>query len=64
MRETRLPSPPSLLRADAARNLERIIAAAAEVFAESGLDASTAEIAQRAAWGRRRCFAASPIRTI
>ena len=39
------------LRADAQRNRERIIAAAIEVFAERGLEASTAEVAQRAGVG-------------
>ena len=47
----RSQSPPSVLRADAARNRERIIAAAAAVFAERGLDAATAEIAHRAGVG-------------
>lgn len=39
------------LRADARRNRERILRAAAEVFAESGLDASLDEIAARAGVG-------------
>jgi AcrR family transcriptional regulator len=44
------------LRADAQRNRERIIAAAVEVFAEQGLEASTAEIAQRAGVGEATLF--------
>ncbi|MGD0313070.1 MAG: helix-turn-helix domain-containing protein [Acidimicrobiales bacterium] len=39
------------LRADAARNRERILTAAAEVFAERGLDATLDEIAHRAGVG-------------
>ena len=37
------------LRADAARNRDRLLVAATEVFAERGLDASLEEIARRAA---------------
>jgi AcrR family transcriptional regulator len=48
------------LRADAARNRERIVAAAAEVFAERGLDASTAEVAQRAGVGEATIFRRFP----
>lgn len=44
------------LRADAARNFARIVAAAAEVFAERGLEASTAEIAERAGVGEATVF--------
>jgi AcrR family transcriptional regulator len=51
---------PAALRADAARNRERIIAAAAEVFAERGLDASTAEVAQRAGVGEATLFRRFP----
>jgi AcrR family transcriptional regulator len=51
---------PAALRADAARNRERIIAAAAEVFAEQGLDASTAEVAQRAGVGEATLFRRFP----
>ncbi|GAB3427099.1 TetR/AcrR family transcriptional regulator [Flindersiella endophytica] len=40
--------PAKTLRADARRNREKILAAAAEVFAERGLDASLEEIARRA----------------
>lgn len=53
-------SPPSALRADAARNRERIVAAAAEVFAARGLDAATAEIAQRAGVGEATLFRRFP----
>jgi AcrR family transcriptional regulator len=48
------------LRADAQRNRERIVAAAVEVFAERGLDASTAEIAQRAGVGEATLFRRFP----
>jgi AcrR family transcriptional regulator len=53
-------SPPSALRADAARNRASIIAAAASVFAERGLDAATAEIAQRAGVGEATLFRRFP----
>jgi AcrR family transcriptional regulator len=48
------------LRADAARNRVRILAAAATVFAERGLDASTAEIARRAGVGEATLFRRFP----
>jgi AcrR family transcriptional regulator len=48
------------LRADAARNRERIVAAATEVFAERGLEASTAEIAARAGVGEATLFRRFP----
>jgi AcrR family transcriptional regulator len=48
------------LRADAARNRERIVAAASEVFAERGLEASTAEIAARAGVGEATLFRRFP----
>jgi AcrR family transcriptional regulator len=48
------------LRADAQRNRDRIIAAAVEVFAERGLEASTAEIAQRAGVGEATLFRRFP----
>jgi AcrR family transcriptional regulator len=54
-----MPSPSAperTLRADAARNRERIIEAATEVFAEQGLEASTAEIAARAGVGEATLF--------
>src|SRR3954466_15923037 len=53
-------SPPSALRADAARNRELIIAAGAAVFAERGLDAATAEIAHRAGVGEATLFRRFP----
>jgi AcrR family transcriptional regulator len=48
------------LRADAARNRLRILAAASAVFAERGLDASTAEIARRAGVGEATLFRRFP----
>jgi AcrR family transcriptional regulator len=48
------------LRADAARNRARIVVAAMEVFAEQGLEASTAEIAQRAGVGEATLFRRFP----
>jgi AcrR family transcriptional regulator len=48
------------LRADAARNRERIVAAATEVFAERGMEASTAEIAARAGVGEATLFRRFP----
>lgn len=48
------------LRADAARNRLRILAAASTVFAERGLDASTAEIARRAGVGEATLFRRFP----
>ncbi len=48
------------LRADAARNRERIVAAAIEVFAERGLDASTADIAAHAGVGEATLFRRFP----
>jgi AcrR family transcriptional regulator len=44
------------LRADAARNRELLLAAAAEEFAERGLDASVADIARRAGVGKGTVF--------
>ena len=60
MLEMRSQSPPSALRADAARNRELIIAAAATVFAERGLEAATAEIAHRAGVGEATLFRRFP----
>jgi AcrR family transcriptional regulator len=58
------PSPPSqsapALRADAARNRRLILEAAAAVFAERGLEASTAEIARRAGVGEATLFRRFP----
>jgi AcrR family transcriptional regulator len=48
------------LRADAARNRERILVAAGEVFSEQGLDASVAEIAKRACVGKATIFRSYP----
>lgn len=48
------------LRADAARNRALIVAAATEVFAERGLEASTAEIADRAGVGEATLFRRFP----
>lgn len=48
------------LRADAARNRVRILTAAQAVFAERGLDASTAEIARRAGVGEATLFRRFP----
>ena len=44
-------APPPARRADAARNRERLLAAARAAFAESGPDASMAEVARRAGVG-------------
>jgi AcrR family transcriptional regulator len=44
------------LRADAARNRESLLAAAADEFAERGLDASVADIARRAGVGKGTVF--------
>ena len=54
--EERVPE----LRADAARNRARIVAAATEVFAERGLDASTSEIARSAGVGEATLFRRFP----
>jgi AcrR family transcriptional regulator len=51
---------PTRLRADAARNAERILRAAREVFSESGPDAPLEEIAQRAGVGIRTLFRRFP----
>src|SRR6478672_1972093 len=48
------------LRADAERNRKRLLDAAAEVFAEQGLEASTAEIARRAGVGQGTVFRRFP----
>lgn len=48
------------LRADARRNLERILEAAAEVFAEGGADASVADVARRAGVGHATVFRRFP----
>jgi len=48
------------LRADAQRNLERVLDAATEVFAASGPDASVDEIAKRAGVGHATVFRRFP----
>lgn len=48
------------LRADAARNRALIVAAAEEVFAERGLEASTAEVAERAGVGEATVYRRFP----
>src|SRR5262245_10837948 len=48
--------PPRALRADAARNRRLVLGAAADAFAEQGMDASIAEIAQRAGVGKGTVF--------
>jgi AcrR family transcriptional regulator len=50
----------STLRADAQRNLERIVEAARAVFAEQGLDASVADVARRAGVGTATIFRRFP----
>src|SRR3954471_14383256 len=47
-------------RADALRNRERVITAAAAVFAEKGLDAGVPEIAQRAGVGKATVYRSFP----
>src|SRR5947209_16900709 len=51
---------PSVLRADARRNRDRILDAAAEVFAELGPDAPIDEIARRAGVGHGTVFRRFP----
>jgi AcrR family transcriptional regulator len=48
------------LRADAQRNLDRLLQAAGECFAESGIDASVDEIARRAGVGHGTVFRRFP----
>jgi AcrR family transcriptional regulator len=48
------------LRADAQRNLDRLLSAAGECFAERGLDASVDEIARRAGVGHGTVFRRFP----
>lgn len=54
-----MPSPRHL-RSDAARNRERILAAAEEVFAEEGAGAGIAEVARRAGVGHATVFRRFP----
>ncbi|MFD8533950.1 TetR/AcrR family transcriptional regulator [Streptosporangium canum] len=49
-------NPTRPLRADAARNRQALLAAAADEFAERGLDASVADIARRAGVGKGTVF--------
>src|ERR1700722_20731443 len=51
-----LVTPPRPRRADAARNRALLLAAAADEFAERGLDASVADIARRAGVGKGTVF--------
>jgi AcrR family transcriptional regulator len=53
-------SDPATLRSDAARNRARILAAASELFAESGADLSVDEIARRAGVGHATVFRRFP----
>jgi AcrR family transcriptional regulator len=55
-----VPTPSLPRRADARRNRERVIAAAAEVFAEKGLDAGVPEIAARAGVGKATVYRSFP----
>lgn len=48
------------LRSDAARNRERVLVAAAEVFSEHGLEASIADVARRAGVGKATVFRSYP----
>ncbi|WMT91929.1 helix-turn-helix domain-containing protein [Pelagibacterium sp. H642] len=50
------------LRADAQRSIEAIVAAAAQLFAEKGVDATTREIAQRAGVGMGTLYRRFPRR--
>src|SRR3954454_19919496 len=54
------PGPSLPRRADARRNRERVIAAAAEVFAQKGLDAGVPEIAARAGVGKATVYRSFP----
>ena len=54
------PAPPRELRADAQRNLARILEAAREVFAEDGIDAPISVIAERAGVGVGTIFRRFP----
>lgn len=48
------------MRSDAARNRARVVAAAADVFSERGLEASIAEVARRAGVGKATVFRSYP----
>lgn len=62
MKPTSSVSDESPLRADAARNRERILAAAEEVFLERGADASLEDIAKRAKVGIGTLYRRFPTR--
>ncbi|MFI9509649.1 TetR/AcrR family transcriptional regulator [Nocardia sp. NPDC052566] len=51
MNHATAPSPPRRLRADAARNQQRIIAAARQLFADHGLEITLDDVAERAGVG-------------
>jgi AcrR family transcriptional regulator len=51
---------PRALRADAARNRERILVAAQRVFSEHGLEASVADVAREAGVGKATVFRSYP----
>jgi AcrR family transcriptional regulator len=51
------------LRSDAQRNLERILAAASEIFREVGPDASVADVAERAGVGTATIFRRFPTKS-
>jgi AcrR family transcriptional regulator len=55
---------PRPLRADAERNRQRILAAAAQVFAQRGLDAGLDEIARRAGVGTGTVYRRFPDKTL
>jgi AcrR family transcriptional regulator len=57
---TRVATAVRPLRADARRNRERVIRAAAEVFVEKGLEAGIPEIAQRAGVGKATVYRSFP----
>lgn len=59
-RDAATPPPGEALRADARRNRERILEAAAAVFAEHGVDAGLAEVARRAGVGHATLFRRFP----
>jgi AcrR family transcriptional regulator len=47
-------------RADAVRNRERVVAAAAAVFAERGVEASVPDVAERAGVGKATVYHSFP----
>ncbi|AXK88189.1 TetR/AcrR family transcriptional regulator [Nocardia farcinica] len=51
VKQAAAPSPPRRLRADAARNQQRIVAAARELFADHGLEITLDDVAERAGVG-------------